>query len=159
MASYVVMEPPIGAGVKTFDGARIVKDGFAPLAFLFPPLWLAWRRLWLEAALALAAGLALAGAGEAMGLGDGGSALSLLLSVFIGLEGQKLYVAGLRRRGWSEWGVVDANSLDEAEIRYACAIAGTQNGLPPHPIRLNSGILPGRLAGPALGLLGYPVRT
>ena len=37
MASFVIMEPPAGSKVETV----IVKDGFAVLGFLMPPLWLA----------------------------------------------------------------------------------------------------------------------
>ena len=35
--------------------AAFIRDGFSFLAFLLPPLWLLWHRLWIEAALALAA--------------------------------------------------------------------------------------------------------
>ena len=39
------------------SGAVLVRDGFSFLAFLLPPLWLLWHRLWIEAALAFAAGV------------------------------------------------------------------------------------------------------
>jgi len=117
MAIYVVMEPP-GRGEKA-DATAFVRDGFSWLGFFFSPLWLAWHRLWIEAALTFAAMAALSMLGEKLGLEWAGSALSLLVSLYIGLEGQGLRLAALRRRGWHEWGVVEADRLEDAEIRHA----------------------------------------
>jgi len=49
MAIYVVMRSP--AGGNNAEDARFVRDGFTWLGFLAAPLWLAWHRLWIEAAL------------------------------------------------------------------------------------------------------------
>ncbi len=117
MASYVVMEPP-GRSEKV-DTTTFVRDGFAWLGFLVPPLWLAWHRLWVEAGLTLVVMGFLSVLGERLGLGLAGSLLSLLVSFYVGLEGQGLRIASLRRRGWHEWGVVDAGRLDAADMRYA----------------------------------------
>jgi len=46
-------------------------------------------------------------------------ALSLLVSLYVGLEGQGLRIAALSRRGWRQWGVVEADSLEDAEVRQA----------------------------------------
>ena len=54
MASYVVMEPPGASRNDAAAGAVLVRDGFSFLAFLLPPLWLLWHRLWIEAALVFA---------------------------------------------------------------------------------------------------------
>ncbi|TIM25221.1 MAG: DUF2628 domain-containing protein [Mesorhizobium sp.] len=94
MAVYVVMEPP-GRGEKP-DTTAFVRDGFSWLGFLVPPLWLLWHRLWIEAALAFVA--------------------MALLSMLA--EGLSLGLAALRRRGWHEWGVVEADRLDDADTRY-----------------------------------------
>ena len=55
--------------------AVFVRDGFSWLAFLLPPLWLLWHRLWLEAALVV---VAVAGAdrrsARSPGLGVAGGA-------------------------------------------------------------------------------------
>jgi hypothetical protein len=99
--------------------ATFVRDGFAWPGFLVPPLWFAWHRLWVEAALAFVAMAMLSILGERLGLETAGSLLSLLVSLFVGLEGQGLRIAALRRRGWHEWGVVEADRLDDADIRYA----------------------------------------
>src|SRR3954452_9274792 len=113
MAIYVVMEPP--GHSERVDATTIVHDGFSWLGFLVPPLWLAWHRLWVEAALAFVAMAMLSMLGERLGLETAGSLLSLLVSLFVGLEGPGLRIAALRRRGWHEWGVVEADRLDDAD--------------------------------------------
>ncbi|TIX58893.1 MAG: DUF2628 domain-containing protein [Mesorhizobium sp.] len=115
MAVYVVMEPP-GRGEK--PDVTFVRDGFSWLGFLVSPLWLLWHRLWIEAALAFVAMALLSMLAEGLRLGLAGPLLSLLVSLYIGLEGQALRIAGLRRRGWHEWRVVEANRLDDADTRY-----------------------------------------
>ncbi|MDX8525307.1 DUF2628 domain-containing protein [Mesorhizobium sp. MSK_1335] len=116
MAIYVVMEPP--AGNKAED-LRFVRDSFTWLGFLVAPLWLAWNRLWIEAALTFVVMAILSVVGERLGLEWAGSMLSLLVSLYVGFEGQGLRVAALRRRGWREWGVVEAGNLGDAEMRQA----------------------------------------
>ncbi|HTV67322.1 MAG TPA: DUF2628 domain-containing protein [Rhizobiaceae bacterium] len=117
MASYSVMVAPGRPGA---DGpeTEYVRDGFAILAFLVPWLWLLWHRLWIEALFAVAAALALAALGNIAGYGIAGSLLSLLVSIYVGLEGAALRVSALQRRGWVEWGVVEADSVDDAEVRF-----------------------------------------
>lgn len=152
MASYIVMEPPEGD-----REAVLVRDGFQILAFLLPVLWFLFHRLWFEAVIALAVAVALAIAGSFAGFG-GAPALSLLVSIYVGLEGAALRVAALRRRGWREWGVVEADSAVDAEMRFfAEATAGhpavqtrQQTSFAPAPARSPR--------GPALGLFSYPGR-
>ena len=94
MASYVVMEPPGVRQDEASEGALFIRDGFSVIAFLVPPLWLLWRRLWIEAALAFAAGFALAALGETAGFGLAGSALSLLVSVYVAGRSLSYALAG-----------------------------------------------------------------
>jgi hypothetical protein len=158
MAVFVVMEPPAADAVEASERAVLVRDGFAFLAFLVPPLWLLWHRLWIEAAIAFAASVALTALGDAAGLGFAGAVLSLLVSIFVGLEGQALRINALRRRGWREWGVVEAGDIAEAEIRY---LAGEEPGeaLVEAPRPTAATMVRPIPAGPALGLLGYPGRN
>jgi hypothetical protein len=157
MAIYVVMEPPGTNATQAAERAIMVRDGFAFIAFLVPPLWFVWHRLWIEAILALAASIALTTLGEMAGFGLLGGALSLLVSLFVGLEGQMLRVNALRRRGWAESGVVEAGNAAEAEIRY---LAGAEMiEAPAVPVSARPTIAApqaGAATGPALGLLGYP---
>jgi hypothetical protein len=160
VAIFVVMEPPAATAAEAAEGAVLVRDGFAVLAFLAPPLWLFWHRLWIEAILALAASIALATLGEQAGLGPLGAGLSLLVSLYVGLEGQALRVAKLRRNGWREWGVLEAGNAAEAEIRYCAADADKQLMTePPRAIAPGADPLRPARPGPALGLFGYPGRS
>ena len=156
MAAYVVMEPPGAPPGEASDGAMFIRDGFSILAFLVPPLWLLWKTLWIEAAFAFAAAVGLAALGEAAGFGLIGSALSLLVSIFIGLEGSALRIAAQRRRGWSERAAIEADTLDEAEIRYLSAddaVAPTPSDAPRPLMAVQTAARP---TGPALGLFNYP---
>jgi hypothetical protein len=155
MAIYVIMEPPAANTAEAAERAVLVRDGFSFLAFLVPPLWLLWHRLWIEAALAFAA----TALGETAGFGFIGAMLSLLVAIFVGLEGQTLRVNALGRRGWREWGVVEASNVEEAEIRYLAGEAPDKIVLEaPRPTV--PAVLPARAqpSGPALGLLDYPGR-
>ena len=159
MAIYVVMEPPVANAAEAAERAVLVRDGFAFLAFLVPPLWLLWHRLWIEAAIVFGVSIGLTALGETAGLGFTGAALSLRVSIFVGLEGAALRINALRRRGWSEWGVVEASVVGEAEIRY---LAGEEpeeavQAAVPHSTQVRPS--PSGLAsGPALGLFDYPGR-
>ncbi|AZO10305.1 MULTISPECIES: DUF2628 domain-containing protein [unclassified Mesorhizobium] len=157
MAIYVVMDPP--AGASRGDATRFVRDGFTWLGFLFSPLWLAWHRLWIEAALTFAVMAVLPLLAEKLGLEWAGSALSLLVSLYVGLEGQALRIAALRRRGWREWGVVEAGWLADAEIRHALeAEAGAEEQAPLPRIVPDTQLARPAQTGLALGLTHTPGR-
>ncbi|CDX19416.1 conserved hypothetical protein [Mesorhizobium plurifarium] len=130
MAIYVVMQPP--AGDKAED-ASFVRDSFTWLGFLVAPLWLAWHRMWIEAALTFLVMAILSVAGERLGLEGAGSLLSLLVSLYVGFDGQGLRIASLRRRGWREWGVVEAGNLADAETRHALEAGGESEEQPALP--------------------------
>lgn len=159
MAIYIVMET---TGKAEADGTRtalFIRDGFSFLAFLLPAFWLLWHRLWIEAALALAAMLCLGAFGTALGLGGTASAaLSLLISLYVGLEGAALRIAALRRRGWIECGVVQADSRADAEDRHLLETAPEEQAgfhPPPRPLpRIPPSQKP--VTGPAMGLFDYP---
>lgn len=161
MASFVVMEPP---GDAAEERAVIVRDGFHILAFLLPAIWLLVHRLWLETLAVVLAGAVIGLLGAYWGSGTA-SIASLMLALFVGLEGAALRLAALRRRGWREWGVVEAGNARDAEIRYL-ADAGTrrvaretaaESGTPPASAMTVQRATPVR-SGPALGMLGYPGR-
>ncbi|GLS29796.1 Protein of unknown function [Mesorhizobium albiziae] len=159
MASYVVMQAEGGRGGDA-DDAVFVRDGFAWLAFFVPVLWLLWHRLWIEAAFALAVTVGLTALGNVAGFGLASPLLSLLVSLYMGLEGAALRIAALRRRGWHEFGVVDADSLDAAETRYVIETVGVaDDGFD------NRDLLPMASAsrkadpGPALGFLLNPGKS
>ena len=115
MASFVVLEP---SGDRSAADMRFVRDGFAWLGLLLPFFWLLWHRLWIEALLFLAASIGLALLVEFAGLGVVAPFLSLILALYVGIEGATLRVWAATRRGWREWGVVEADTLEDAESRY-----------------------------------------
>lgn len=156
MASYVVMEPPADRAPRD---ERIVRDGFHWLGFLLPFFWLIWHRLWIEAAVVVAIVLCLSLLTAQEGWAVAATALSLAVSFFVGLEGAALRLAALRRRGWREWGVVEAESVADAETRYLAekTAPAAEAGRPRAIVAAAPG--PVQDGGPALGLLGYSHRT
>lgn len=152
MASYVVMES------ADRRDAAYVRDGFHFWAFLFGPLWLLWNRLWIEAALLFAAMLIVGMMTTLAGAPQAAPWLSLLLSIFVGLEGPALRLAALRRRGWRDAGVVIADDAGDAEIRHVHSLNFDElpTAAPPVPVAtVASPVRPGQ-TGPVLGLMSYP---
>jgi hypothetical protein len=125
MAIYVAMEPPEGEGAQ--ERAILVRDGFSGFAFVLPVVWLLGQRLWIEAlgafALTVASAALVAQSGGQPGLGF---TLSVLTGLYFGLEGSVLRIGALRRRGFREWGSVEAKNMREAELRYAVQAADEQ---------------------------------
>lgn len=155
MAVYVIMEPRQRTR-ETVD-AVFIRDGFSFLAFLVPFVWLLWHRLWIEAALALGAVLLIGALAEAGGYGLYASLLSLLVSIYVGLEGAALRIGALRRRGWRDAAVIEADSAAEAEIRYYGAVADEpEAGARPMPEPVRQPVATAAPSGPAIGLFSYP---
>ena len=157
MASYVVMEPPVG-DAKGRD-AVLVRDGFHFLAFVFPFLWLFFHRVWLEGLAVLLAVILIGAASSYLFENNAGAMLSLLVSIYVGLEGSAMRLAAMRRRGWRERGVVEANDAADAELRYLAAIAESEEGeTPPTPKPWGATQAARPASGSdttALGMLGY----
>ncbi len=152
MASYVVMQSPNGRD------AAYVRDGFHVWAFLLGPIWLLWNRLWIEALLVFAAMLVVSVATSMGGAPQAAAWLSLLMSVFVGLEGPALRLVAYRRRGWIDAGIVIADNADDAEIRHVYAFAASERQPVPASSPASVAPTPVRVAqtGPVLGLLSYP---
>lgn len=146
MPVYTVHEPPPrdGDDDATPDRFLFVRDGFSMWAFLFGPLWMAWRRLWLVLLLyvvvmaALQAGLWALGAAGAVKF-----AVGFLVALLIGFEGPSLRRWTLARRNWIGHGVVVADDEESAERRFfdawiarqRPAALGALTANPPQPYR------------------------
>jgi hypothetical protein len=121
MAVYTVHEPPLKADQSQPDPERFVfvRDGFSFWAFLLPPLWILWHRLWLVflgyvvVATALQVALNLIGASSMVMLAAGA-----LLSLLIGFEAVTLRRFTLARRRWTNVGIVVGDDLETAERRF-----------------------------------------
>lgn len=95
----------------------LVREGFAWLAFLAPPLWFLANRMWLVLVLYLAFGALFGAAAPALpeeAVAAGGVVVQLL----VGLHARDLHRWTLARRGWRMIGVVAARGgEDEALAR------------------------------------------
>ncbi|NKC21770.1 DUF2628 domain-containing protein [Ochrobactrum oryzae] len=115
MAQFVVLEPE---DTQNLEQAVFVRDGFHVLALVLPFVWLLTQRLWFEAFAVLGITILLGLAGTYFGIADAVPLLTLLVSLFVALEGVNWKIAKLRRQGFVEKAVIDASDLEEAEIRY-----------------------------------------
>ena len=121
MPTYTVHEPP-EPGADRIDRAselKFVKDGFAWLTALFPPLGLALSRLWLPLlAYVVFAGAAVAGL-QALGVDPSWLALLIAaLHIYLGFEHSTLERWVLDNAGWQTLGSVTGKSLAECERRF-----------------------------------------
>ena len=115
MGIHAVYQPP-SASVADADAPLVlIRQGFRITAALFPPLWLAWRRMWWTAAAAVAFYLAL---GFAPLSPSGMGVMAVASALFFGLEGNSLYESSLQRRGWRLGAVIVAASALEAETLF-----------------------------------------
>ncbi|MBW8638330.1 DUF2628 domain-containing protein [Hoeflea sp. WL0058] len=156
MTSYVVLTPPEAS--RFDEGAVFIRDGFAFIALILPFLWLLWHRLWFHAAVVLLVSVGLAIASGGLPQWDLLFVLaSLLVSVYVALEGNAMRIAGRERRGWTCRGVVDAPDLATAEeIYFAGMEQSSLSERPPERAPLPpTQPLPRKStsSGPALGLL------
>jgi hypothetical protein len=121
MAVYTVHQPPLRKGETAPDPDRfvLVRDGFYFWAFLFGPLWLAWRRLWLVLVLYIAVMIGVGIALQLVGASTGLRAFVLLaIAILVGLEAGTLRRWTLGLRGWKNVGVVVGDDRDAAERRF-----------------------------------------
>lgn len=121
MASWFVFEPAKTAPstLEAADKSVFVKDGFSLGAFLVPPVWLLWRRMWLVFLAWLALQVALGAVTLMLSLDQRiAGVLSLLVSLAFALEANALRAWTMRRQGWRLTGIASGQTLDEAEQRH-----------------------------------------
>jgi hypothetical protein len=173
MPAFAVLEPPGQADTAIGQTDRFIflHEKFSLSAFLFGPLWMIWRRLWLELLVYLA-GLVAIGSGLYL-LDVGGPATAILIygliQLLLGLEAATLVREMRVRYGWRDCGVVIADDLDLAERRFfgervarraaaGVAAPGTTPGSPGSSAHVSpSPPLPGGPSGPdVIGLFPEP---
>ena len=120
MVIFNVHEPPnVSANrLQSAEQLVFVKDGYAWLAALLPPLWLLWKRMWLEFAIYVDATGLLVWLLTSAGATDVGNALLLIIQIVFGFEAGALYSASLARRGWHLVGTVSGRNAEDAERRF-----------------------------------------
>ncbi len=126
MAIYSVYLPPEQSNKNAAEHFRLLRDAKAPLALIFPPLWLAWHRLWVELIVyfAIVLGISLLAAWKPL---PPVLYLSAIPGLYLLLEGNELVRKKLERAGWRFAGVVDAQNLEEAEIKFVLENEGQLN--------------------------------
>ena len=119
MAQFVVLEPE---DTQNLEQAVFVRDGFHVWALVLPFVWLLAQRLWFEAFAVVGVTILLGLVATHFGIEGAVPVLTLLMSLFVALEGANWKIARLLRRGFVEKAVIDASALVEAEIRYFCRL-------------------------------------
>ena len=120
MVIFNVHEPPnVSANrLESAEQLVFVKDGYAWLAALVPPLWLLWKRMWLEFAIYAGATGLLVWVLASAGAINVSNALLLIIQIVFGFEAGALYSASLERRGWRLVGTVSGRNAEDAERRF-----------------------------------------
>jgi hypothetical protein len=120
MAIYAVHSPALdGDRALAFDRAKVLRLGFAAWGFVFGPLWLLAKRLWLALG-AFILGAALVGLAIAFGVLRPGTGVVLywLAALFIGIEGRAWQGLALARRGLPLADIVAAGDRESAEREF-----------------------------------------
>jgi hypothetical protein len=133
LVTFNVHEPPnVSANrLESAEQLVFVKDGYTWLAALVPPLWLLWKRMWLEFAVyAVATGL-LVWLLTSAGATNVSNALLLIIQIVFGFEAGALYSASLERRGWRFVGTVSGRNAEDAERRFLEMWLPTRTEIPP----------------------------
>lgn len=121
MAVYTVHQPPLAKGENAPDPSRFtfVRDGFYMWGFLLSVLWMLRHRLWLVAVLFVALSVLVEVGLRYAGINANLRALVMVaLAFLVGLEGSTLRRWTLKRRGFTNVGVVVADNQDDAERRF-----------------------------------------
>lgn len=118
MTVYTVLTPPPAAGDIAPDPLSLVfiKEGFCWPALFFPEVWLIFRRMWLvlllDAVAIVAAGLMAAEARPVV------AAILIVARFLFALEANGLRRWTYYRHGYRLIGIVEAQRLWEAELRF-----------------------------------------
>lgn len=152
MAQFVVLEPENTQG---FEKTVFVRDGFHVLALLVPFVWLLAQRLWFEAFAVVGVTILLGLVATRFGIAEAVPLLTLIVSLFVALEGAQWKIAKLRRQGFVESAAIDAGNLDEAEVRYFTDRAASAKSLAESPAPKPS--LPGAPPRPTYSSTGSTI--
>ena len=120
MAIYACHSPALDRGAASaLESATVLRLGFAPWGFVFGPIWLLAKRLWLALG-AWILGAAVVGFAIAFGVlrPGAGFALYALAALFIGIEGRALQSWALARRGLPLADIVSASDSETAELVF-----------------------------------------
>jgi len=130
---FTVHEPPNGPASRLDSAERLVfvKDGFSWLAAAVPPLWLLWKRMWLEFAIYAGATGLLVWLLTTAGPTNISNAILTIVQIVFGFEAGALYSAALERRGWRLVGTVTGRNREDCERRFLEVWLPTHTEIPP----------------------------
>ncbi len=133
MVIFTVHEPPNGPANRLDSAERLVfvKDGFSWLAAAVPPLWLLWKRMWLEFAIYAGATGLLVWLLTTAGATNISNAILIIVQIVFGFEAGALYSAALERRGWRLVGTVSGRNREDCERRFLEVWLPTHTEIPP----------------------------
>jgi hypothetical protein len=134
MPAYAVFEPPMrgrDAGEQA-DRFIFLRERFSLAAFLFGPLWMIWRRLWLVLIIYLVATSLIELGLRSLGIPIAARTIVyLLLQLLVAIEAANLRRWTLVRRGWRDRGIVFGDDLELAERRFFAANAARRDAANP----------------------------
>jgi hypothetical protein len=115
MKVFTVLEAPDGKP----DRVAFVPEGFSWSALVLTFVWALWQRMWVVAALLFLLSSALTVLGNLDLVGSGfATLLQFGIAVIFAFEARALQVASLERVGYRRNGLIQASSVDAAELAY-----------------------------------------
>ena len=130
MPAYAVFEPPMRRRSAGEHADRFIffRERFSLAAFLFGPLWMIWRRMWLVLIFYLVATSLIELGLRSLGIPIAArTTVYLLLQLLVAIEAANLRRWTLLRRGWRDRGIVFGDDLELAERRFFAANAASQD--------------------------------
>ena len=137
MRVYTVHEPadPPADRIDRAEALRFVREGFSWMAFLFAPLWMIVRGLWLALLVYIVGIVGLGLLARTLGLGDEiRTVLFLAMHVLIGFEADQIERWTLGRRGWTMIGSITGENALDCERRFLDAWLPDQPMLRPETL-------------------------
>src|SRR5215471_5290097 len=149
MPAFAILEPPAyqHAAIEHAERFIFLPERFSLGAFLFGPLWMIWRRLWVVLII-YGVCVGLIGYGLRF-LGVGWFTVAMvfgLIQLLVGLDATSLVRWTRIRHGWRECGIVIADDLDMAERRFFDSRAALRAAAKPAPM-VAAGQIPVAQAG------------
>jgi hypothetical protein len=136
MPAFAVLEPPERTGRPVANHADrfvFLRERFSWAAFLFGPLWMIWRRLWIVLIVYLIVLGLIAFGLRRFGIASQAQfTVYFLIALLVGIEAASLRRWTLLRRGWRDRGIVIADDLELAERRFFDSWS-VDRAMPPPP--------------------------
>jgi hypothetical protein len=136
MPAFAVFERPLRnrSPVAQADRFIFLREKFSLAAFVFGPLWMIWRRLWLVLVIYVVLVGAIEFALRRLGISlTARTVVFFLIELLVGLEATSLRRWSLLRRGARDRGIVIADDLEMAERRFFDAKSVSKPAVPPPP--------------------------